>query len=88
MVQALETTDWDKLIDNLVKQGIIRSPKIASIMRAIPRSKFLTPDKHAYSSQDTPLNIGFGQTVSAPHMVAIMNEALKLTYFPTNRFQP
>jgi protein-L-isoaspartate(D-aspartate) O-methyltransferase len=78
VVQALETTDWDKLIDTLVKQGSIRTPKIASIMRAVPRSKFLSPDKHAYSSQDTPLNIGFGQTISAPRMVAIMNEALKL----------
>lgn len=78
MVQALETTDWDKLIDNLVKQGIIRTPKIAHIMHANPRSKFLSPDKQAYSTQDTPLNIGFGQSISAPHMVAIMNEALKL----------
>ncbi len=78
MVQALETTDWDKLIDNLVKQGIIRTPKIAHVMHATPRTKFLSPDKRAYSTQDTPLNIGFGQSISAPHMVAIMNEALKL----------
>ena len=78
MVQALETTDWDKLIDNLVKQGIIRTPKIAHVMRAIPRSKFLPSDKHAYCTQDIPLNIGFGQTISAPHIVAIIDEALKL----------
>jgi protein-L-isoaspartate(D-aspartate) O-methyltransferase len=76
---ALEKTDWAKLIDNLTKQGIIRTPKIAQVMHAIPRSKFLSPDKQAYSSQDTPLNIGFGQTISAPHMVAVMNEALKLS---------
>lgn len=47
-------------------------------MRTNPRSKFLTQDKQEYSNTDTPLNIGFGQTISAPHMVAIMNEALNL----------
>jgi protein-L-isoaspartate(D-aspartate) O-methyltransferase len=31
-----------------------------------------------YSATDTPLPIGYGQTVSAPHMVSIMNEALQL----------
>jgi len=29
----------------------------------------------SYSTADTPLPIGFGQTISAPHMVSIMNEA-------------
>ncbi len=35
-------------------------------------------EQQAYTNYDTPLPIGFGQTISAPHMVAIMNEALKL----------
>ncbi|XHH07721.1 MAG: protein-L-isoaspartate(D-aspartate) O-methyltransferase [Candidatus Bathyarchaeia archaeon] len=74
----MEKTDWEKLVDNLVKQGIIRTPKIAQTMRLTPRSKFLPPEKQAYSNKDTPLNIGFGQTVSAPHMVAVINENLKL----------
>ncbi len=74
----MEKTGWEKLIDNLVKQDIIRTPKIAEAMRATPRSKFLSSDKEAYSNKDTPLNIGFGQTITAPHIVAIINEALKL----------
>ncbi len=32
----------------------------------------------SYTSVDTPLPIGAGQTISAPHMVSIMNEALQL----------
>jgi protein-L-isoaspartate(D-aspartate) O-methyltransferase len=74
----LEKTAWEKLVDNLQKRGIIRTAKIAQTMRATPRSNFLPQDKQEYSNTDTPLNIGFGQTISAPHMVAIMNEALKL----------
>lgn len=74
----MQKADWDKLIDNLEKQGILRSPKVALAMRMVPRSKFLPSELQSYSAQDTPLSIGLGQTVSAPHMVSIMNEALQL----------
>ena len=47
-------------------------------MIAVPRANFLPEDMRSYSAVDTPLSIGFGQTISAPHMVAIMNEALQL----------
>jgi protein-L-isoaspartate(D-aspartate) O-methyltransferase len=51
---------------------------VIKAMRVVPREKFLPKDMQSYSAVDTPLPIGFGQTVSAPHMVSIMNEALEL----------
>jgi protein-L-isoaspartate(D-aspartate) O-methyltransferase len=75
---SVEKTDWEKLVDNLLKQGILRSPKVVKAMLAVPRTNFLPEDSRSYSAVDTPLPIGFGQTISAPHMVAIMNEALQL----------
>lgn len=77
-MSILEKTSWDKLVDSLAKQGILRTPKVTSAMRAVPRIKFLSPDSQSYDAVDTPLPIGFGQTISAPHMVSIMNEALQL----------
>src|SRR4030043_1637392 len=74
----MERSDWEKLVDNLVKEGLLRSPKIIHVMRSVPRTKFLPEDMKPYSATDTPLPVGFGQTVSAPHMVSIMNEALQL----------
>jgi protein-L-isoaspartate(D-aspartate) O-methyltransferase len=74
----LEKSNWNKLIDSLSKQGVLRSPKVINAMRAVPRTKFLSPDSQSYDAVDTPLSIGFGQTISAPHMVSIMNEALQL----------
>lgn len=71
-------TEWEKLIDSLVKQSILNSPKVVNAMLAIPRLKFLPEEMQEYSAVDTPLQIGFGQTISAPHMVSIMNEALQL----------
>jgi protein-L-isoaspartate(D-aspartate) O-methyltransferase len=66
-VFTLEKADWNKLVDGLVKQGILRSPKVIKAMRSVPREKFLPLDVQSYSAADTPLPIGFGQTISAPH---------------------
>ncbi|MEM2117553.1 MAG: protein-L-isoaspartate(D-aspartate) O-methyltransferase [Candidatus Bathyarchaeia archaeon] len=74
----MERKDWERLIDSLVREGILRSPKVIKAMRSVPRGKFLPENMQSYSAVDTPLPIGFGQTVSAPHMVSIMNEALQL----------
>jgi protein-L-isoaspartate(D-aspartate) O-methyltransferase len=73
----MERTDWQKLIDHLQKQKVLRTPKVVAAMRNVPRTKFLPAEKQEYNSDDAPLPIGFGQTVSAPHIVSIMNEALQ-----------
>jgi len=59
--------EWNRLIDNLIKEGILRSKRVIRAMRLVPRSKFLPENMKAYSAADTPLPIGYGQTVSAPH---------------------
>jgi len=69
-VLYLEKTDWEKLIDSLIRQGILRSLKVIKAMRAMPRIKFLPEDMQSYNAVDTPLPIGFGQTISAPHSLS------------------
>jgi protein-L-isoaspartate(D-aspartate) O-methyltransferase len=66
----LENKDWEKLIENLVKAEVLRSPKVIKAMRSVPRTKFLPENMQSYSAVDTPLPIGFGQTISAPHSLA------------------
>lgn len=78
LVSKLEKAGWEKLVESLIKQDILRTPKVIRAMRAVPRTKFLPSDMQDYASVDTPLPIGSGQTISAPHMVSIMNEALQL----------
>ncbi len=74
----MERTDWEKLLENLTKQGTLRTSIVIAALQKVPRARFLSADSQAYSATDTPLPIGQGQTISAPHMVAIMNEALQL----------
>jgi protein-L-isoaspartate(D-aspartate) O-methyltransferase len=66
----LDKKDWERLVENLVKEGILRSPKVIKAMRSVPRADFLPENMQSYSAADTPLPIGFGQTVSAPHSLA------------------
>jgi protein-L-isoaspartate(D-aspartate) O-methyltransferase len=77
-VPPVEPNEWEKLVQNLIKEGILHSSRIIETMRKVPRGKFLPENMRYYSAVDTPLPIGFGQTASAPHMVSIMNEALQL----------
>jgi protein-L-isoaspartate(D-aspartate) O-methyltransferase len=67
----MEKKDWERLVDNLMKEGILRSPKVIKAMRTVPRGKFLPENMMSYDAMDTPLPIGFGQTISAPHSSAI-----------------
>jgi protein-L-isoaspartate(D-aspartate) O-methyltransferase len=41
-------------------------------MRSVQRGKFLPENMQSYSAVDTPLPIGLGQTVSAPHSLALV----------------
>jgi protein-L-isoaspartate(D-aspartate) O-methyltransferase len=48
-------------------------------MESVPRELFVLPRDMKSAYVDTPLQIGYGQTISAPHMVGIMLEELDLS---------
>ena len=66
-----------KLVESLVREGILKTPRIVEAFKKVPR-EFFVPRRYRDSAYaDHPLSIGHGQTISAPHMVAIMTEALQ-----------
>jgi protein-L-isoaspartate(D-aspartate) O-methyltransferase len=67
LVLLVECNGWEKLIQGLVREGVLRSPRVIETMRKVSREKFLPENMRAYSAVDSPLPIGFGQTASAPH---------------------
>lgn len=67
-----------KLIEKLKKQGYIKTKKVEQALLKVSRELFVPQNLKNYAYMDTPLEIGGGQTISAPHMVAIMCEALEL----------
>jgi len=44
----------------------------------VPRRFFVPDDAQSFSEGDHPLEIGYGQTISQPYIVAAMTEALQL----------
>ncbi|BDC35697.1 MAG: protein-L-isoaspartate O-methyltransferase [Candidatus Methanoliparum thermophilum] len=67
-----------ELIDELKAKGYIISKKVEEAMLSVPRELFIPDNKIMYAYEDQPLEIGLGQTISAPHMVAMMTEILNL----------
>jgi len=65
------------LIKKLAGEGYLKTEKVIGAFREIPREKFIPERDGDFAYSDYPLNIGRGQTISAPHMVAIMTELLK-----------
>jgi protein-L-isoaspartate(D-aspartate) O-methyltransferase len=65
-----------RLVDHLVSSGYLSKPGVVKAMLKVPRHCFIPESKQGSAYIDTPLTIGFGQTISAPHMVAMMTEYL------------
>jgi len=65
----------EQLLDSL--QDSVNESVISAMSR-IPRDLFLPAALKSRAYDDTPLPIGYNQTISAPHMVAIMCDLLDL----------
>jgi protein-L-isoaspartate(D-aspartate) O-methyltransferase len=63
----MEKKDWKELVDRLIREGILRSPNVIKAMRMVSRVTFLPENVKSYVAVDSPLPIGWGQTISAPH---------------------
>ena len=67
-----------RMVAGLRGRGLTFSRRVEEALLQVPRHLFLPEDVRSHAYRDTPLPIGDGQTVSAPHMVAVMAEALDL----------
>ncbi len=75
--------DFDKererLVRRLEREGILKTSEVVRAFLKVPRELFVWPGMEDQAYWDTPLPLGdTGQTISAPHMVAIMLEELKV----------
>lgn len=66
----------NRMVDTqLIARGI-SNRAVLEAMRRVPRHLFVPPDTQHLAYDDTPLSIGYGQTISQPYIVAYMTEAL------------
>jgi protein-L-isoaspartate(D-aspartate) O-methyltransferase len=57
----------------------IRDKRVLAAMSRIPREKFVPVESRSLAYEDSPLPIGWQQTISQPYIIALMTEALELT---------
>lgn len=67
-----------RLVELLKLEGVIVSKEVERAMLKVPREMFVPPHYRDEAYEDHPLPIPAGQTISAPHMCAIMCEAAEI----------
>lgn len=68
----------EKLIQELMRSGYLKTPQIIEAFRNIDRADFVLPEYASQAYENHPLPIGAGQTISQPLTVAFMLELLRL----------
>jgi len=75
-------TDYTKLRIKLVKRYIqgegIKDSEVIRSMLTVPREEFVPDNLKKRAYENTPLPIGYGQTISQPYIVALMTELLNV----------
>ncbi|WP_048170172.1 protein-L-isoaspartate O-methyltransferase [Methanosarcina sp. 2.H.A.1B.4] len=76
-----EEKEFEELRKLLVErlEGIVLEKNVLKAMLHVPRHRFVPEYEQRAAYTDRPLEISHGQTISAPHMVAIMCEILELS---------
>jgi len=67
-----------KMLEEHLKPRGIQDTRVLEVMQALPRHYFVDEALISQAYNDSPLNIGQGQTISQPFMVAMLAQALEL----------
>jgi protein-L-isoaspartate(D-aspartate) O-methyltransferase len=67
----------EQMVSEQIAPRDINDPAILEAMRKVPRHEFVPEDLQDLAYADTPLPIGYGQTISQPYIVALMTQSLQ-----------
>ncbi|MDI6700283.1 MAG: protein-L-isoaspartate(D-aspartate) O-methyltransferase [bacterium] len=67
-----------KMVENQLKKRGIEDEDLLKVMGEIPRELFLPKELSNLAYDDSPVPIGYGQTISQPYIVARMTELLNV----------
>jgi protein-L-isoaspartate(D-aspartate) O-methyltransferase len=68
----------EDMIDRQLRGRDITDERVLAAMGKVPREEFVPPESRDEAYNDYPLQIGAGQTISQPYIVAWMTQALDL----------
>jgi protein-L-isoaspartate(D-aspartate) O-methyltransferase len=76
--QLTELSPLERMIQQQIVERGIREPRILEALRSVPRDRFFPESSKGQAYADTTASIGHGQTISTPHIVALMSERLNI----------
>lgn len=74
-----ESERREQMVDVQLAGRGVADDRVLEAMRTVPRHVFVPPSSRRRAYDDSPLEIGAGQTISQPYMVARMTELLELS---------
>ncbi len=66
------------MVDEQIRGRGIEEPRLLNALETVPRHEFVPEGLRDEAYRDEPLQIGSGQTVSQPYLVALMADLLEL----------
>jgi len=67
----------EMVTQQIIGRGV-KDARVLTAMQKVPRHKFIPQSEQQHAYDDSPLPIGYDQTISQPYIVAYMTEALHL----------
>jgi protein-L-isoaspartate(D-aspartate) O-methyltransferase len=64
------------MVEQQLKSRDIVNEHVLAAMAKVPRHEFVPPAVRELAYRDQPLEIGYGQTISQPYMVALMTQLI------------
>ncbi len=64
------------MVEEIKARGMASNPRVLEALMKVPRHLFVPPEYADMAYEDRPLPIGYGQTISAPSVVARIAELL------------
>ncbi len=66
------------MVENQIERRGVDDPVVLEAMAEVPRHRFVPDHLRSRAYRDSPLPIGYGQTISQPYIVALMSELLEV----------
>lgn len=77
-----QVKNWEQkagiMVDSQIMARGVSDEKVLNVMRHTPRHEFIPVEQQSYAYRDSPLPIGFDQTISQPYIVGLMTSLLEL----------
>lgn len=74
----IENTKLKNMVETQIVNRGISNPKVIEVFKTIDRKLFIAHKYQQLAYEDSPIPIGYGQTISQPYIVALMTELLEL----------